>query len=263
MSTNITSKTNSLYKEVKRLLSKSSNEYFVIEGKKLLTEALNSKLKVEKILLSSDNKNISEIHKLCNKNCELVYMQSDLISSLYTTDTKPKGDDLVLAVAKPPKWNINELITERKNFICLVNIQDPGNVGTIFRLVLAFNFGGVLLVDSSANPLNTKVVRASAGAVFKMPYFVFSSFREIADLFKKDGYRFVATSNKGKSLTDYQFHGGTVLIFGNEGRGLSEKVLELADEVITVLHESSVESLNVATAVSIILWDVYSSKIKV
>ena len=252
----IESKQNSEYKELKKII-KSKSSYILIEGKKLFLEAVNSSLKIEKIYLDKENQKLFSKLLPRDKNCEIVFLKNSLLSSLFTTDNKPTSSDLIIALAKRPKWQLKDLFLNKKNIIFLENIQDPGNLGTIIRSALAFNASGIILSSSSVDPFNTKVIRSSAGAVFKVPV-VSSDLVDFYDYAKNNNYKLIATSSRaGKNISDLKLEKPYVFSFGNEGRGLSKDLLNKADEVVGIPHSRNIESLNLGVSVSIVLWEAY------
>lgn len=155
----------------------------------------------------------------------------------------------VAAVAKIPKWTLNDAITKRV-IVVLDGLQDPGNVGTILRACLAFD-ASVILVES-ADPTNPKAVRASAAAILKTPWLEIGR-GEAADLIGQIGrsvYRLELRDNAipPKKIPDVPM----VLIAGNEGKGIS---LEIAGQSVAIPQSKDLESLNVAVAVSIALYE--------
>lgn len=253
----ITSKNNIIYKKLKKL-SKSKNNFVFIEGKKLFQEAINSPIIIEKIYLDEENNLIFSKLLPHHEQDKIIFMKNELIASLFTTENKPGSDDLVLAVAKRPVYNLNDLFKSKKTLLLFEQVQDPGNLGTIIRSALAFNCGGVILSDNSTDPFSTKVLRASAGAVFSLPVIKINHIESVIEQAKKEKYTIIATSkNTHKLISDINLKQIGLFLFGNEGRGLSKELLNLSDEVIMIPHSSSVESLNLATSVSIVLWEMY------
>lgn len=254
----ITSKENPVYKEL-RTLSKSSNSQFLIEGKKLFCEAINSKLTVLKIFIDKKNKEAFLELFPKYKNHELIFMSNDLISSLFTTVSKPTSKDLIVSVAKRPDWKLSDILKKGNNMILLEKIQDPSNLGLVLRSALAFSACGVILLDGTVDPFNTKVIRASAGAVFHIPTVRIADLKEIQSFIKQEKYKIIGTSSKaGKKLTELNFKSNHLFLFGNEGSGLSRKLIDYADEVVSIPHSQDAESLNLGIAVSIVLWEAYS-----
>lgn len=257
----ITSKENPAYKELKRLTANEDKNCVLIEGKKLLFEAISSLLKITKVYVDKNSWNKFSDLFVNSRDFELIYMTNDLLSSVFTTDNKPEYEDLIVAVAEKPLWNQDDLLKSKRNIVFFENIQDPGNLGTSIRSALAFDSGGVILSGGSVNPFNTKVIRASAGAVFTIPVLVLDDQKLFFDHVKKENYKIIATaserSNKNLKL---QLDKLSVFLFGNEGKGLSGDLIEYVDEVVSVPQSGKVESLNLATSVSLILWEVYRQK---
>lgn len=255
MSLEITSKENSLYKDLKNKAKEKTNHIF-IEGKKLFVEAINSSLEIEKIVIDKKSEHLF-VDLLTGKNIsEIIYMNNDLIASIFTTDSKPESSELIIALAKRPLYKNSDIFKTKKNIVLLENIQDPGNLGTIIRSALAFDAGGIILRGSTVDPFNTKVIRSSAGAVFKLPVIRVEDINELKELKNKENYKIIATSNKaGKLLSQIKSRTQNIFLFGNEGYGLSKELENIADEIISIPHSKKTESLNLGIAVSIVLWE--------
>ena len=171
--------------------------------------------------------------------------------ALVTTDTPQE----VAAVAKIPEWT-NEEIDAKKTIVILDGVQDPGNVGAILRLCLAFDASLVLI--ESADVTSPKVVRSSAGALFHVPWAKID--RQKAEAFlKMEGGRMVYRLEKQEGALPLSVMDTTkpaVLIAGSEGKGI---LLEAEGESVFIEHESVMESLNVGNAVAIALHHRYRS----
>lgn len=259
----ISSKSNPEYKKLKEV-SRGNNDRLFIEGRKLFTEAVKSSIELEKVYV--DKKNKSLLHSLLTNNSapEIVFMKNDLIASTFTTESKPEGDDLVVSVAKRPKWQLKNLFERKQTLILLDRIQDSGNLGTILRSSLAFALDGIILTKNSVDPFNTKVIRASAGTVFNTPIVIIDNLKAFKAIVQEKEYRVIATSSHAnKKPNDLSSNLPCVFLFGNEGTGLSKDLLNLADEVIAIPHLQNVESLNLGVAVSIVLWETYKDKLRI
>ncbi len=257
MEMEISSRNNSRLKELKKII-KETDDYILIEGMKLFSEAVKGKFQIEQIYI--DKKNINLLSELypSYKNCEVISVNNDILSRNYTTDSNPENKDLILVLAKRPKWEIEPLLKLKKNIIFLERIQDPGNLGMILRSALAFNAGAVCLSEQSVDPFNTKVIRASAGAIFSMPIFVVNDFNSFSKQVKDCNYKIIATRiDVKKSLRELKILSPLILLFGNEGNGLSKKMISLSDDAIKIPQSNKVESLNLGVAVSIVLWELY------
>lgn len=261
MSSIITSKQNLVYKELKQLILKNCKDYIFIEGQKIFEQALNSSLKINQVFIDKNNTSILEGLPASKKDFEIVYMENSLISSLYTTKSKPENKNLIFSIAKRPNWELNDLLKTEKDLVCLEEIQDPGNLGMIFRSLVAFGGGGIILSTGCVDPYNTKVIRASAGAIFKLPFVQISDFNNLQQYIKNELYEIVATSPYAvNNINDLDFHKKIVYLFGNEGKGLSKQIKQIAAREVKIPHTKDIESLNIAVAVSILMWETFNRR---
>jgi TrmH family RNA methyltransferase len=137
----------------------------------------------------------------------------------------------------------------------VAGLQDPGNLGTIIRSAEAFGTSGVLLSEGTVSAYNSKVVRASAGSVFRVPIANAKLEPLLAELHER-GLRLIATSShKGVPLHEADLRGLAAIFVGNEGAGIDKKLLGKMDELIMIPHSPRVESLNAGIAASIILYE--------
>ena len=146
-------------------------------------------------------------------------------------------------------------ISERKDisgssFIILENVQDPGNVGTIIRTAYSLGYDGVLLSKGCASPYSHKTIQSSQGAIFHVPV-IEGELEELIAAVRKQGCRVYATTLDSSHFLQETVKGDKyAILLGNEGQGLSEKALKLADENIKI-EMDNFESLNVAIAMGI------------
>ena len=139
--------------------------------------------------------------------------------------------------------------------LVLDDIQDPGNFGTIIRSAVAFNIDTIVVSNNTVDLYNSKVIRASQGMLFNI-----NIIRRDLNVFvpelKKEGYQIYATKvNGGKSLKTIEKMEKFAIIMGNEGAGVSDNLMNLANEYLYIDMNSNCESLNVAVATSIILYE--------
>ena len=235
--------TNAEIKLIKKLKDKKyrkSENLFLVEGKKAVDELLKSNFEIKYTISSSPN----------NYNypnfCQVDYA---ILKSIATTETP---QDIVCVVAIPS--NINEL--PKGNSLVLDNLQDPGNVGTLIRTAVAFNFKDIYLIDC-ADVFSEKVIRASMGAIFKAHLhivdfeFVKNNKLSICD-------KLIGTDMSSTSLKDIACKGKTALVIGNEGNGVSKELLDLCDYKVTIPMANSVESLNAGVAGSILMYEIFN-----
>ena len=141
------------------------------------------------------------------------------------------------------------------NIIILDGIQDPGNLGTIIRSCIAFNFTTIILGDNSVDLYNPKVVRATEGMIFHINV-LRRNLGEFIPTLKNLGYKIVGTDVlNGVDIKNLK-HDDIALVLGSEGQGMSKSVRELCDEFVYINMNESCESLNVGVAASILMYEV-------
>ncbi|WHQ36754.1 RNA methyltransferase [Spiroplasma sp. SV19] len=221
----------------------------LIEGWNILEEALQQELLVE-ILTTAPNrlklKNISGVLlTICSEPILAKLSQSknsqNIIGVIDLNKTKTKSD-----------FEINQ------NILLLENIQDPGNLGTLIRTGLGFNFTNIILYNHTVDIFNDKVLRASQGAVFRT--IIKELNLEEIKVLQANQYKVITTNLNQKStfLQDWQFHKTEkyILALGNEGHGLSPDLQKLSDYNIQVKINPKLESLNVAQAGTILMYEI-------
>ena len=254
----ISSRQNALVKDLRRSFSQAeaTDEGAVaIEGLRIIEEAIRSGLRFEAIFFSeSGSAHAARLLPQISSHTEALLLPDDVFSSAVRTET-PQG---VAALVKLKPAKLEDLLNQVSPDFLLVaagGIQDPGNLGTIIRSAEAFSARGVLLGEKTVSHFNPKVVRASAGSVFRQPLVKVRLGDAILQL-RQHGVRVVASSShKGRALDQVDLSGPLGLVVGNEGAGLPNEILSQADELVTIPHSSRVESLNAGIAASILLYE--------
>ncbi|MBI5966698.1 MAG: RNA methyltransferase [Deltaproteobacteria bacterium] len=262
----ITSKSNSRIKEI-RLLKQAKyrqarGEYF-IEGIRLLEEALQQDLGVRKIAYSPRLAKTERGARLLSKarkkipDTEWLYVSEEVMGSI--SDTQSHQGVLAVLPKKEQSW---EKFWEREGMILLLwQLQDPGNLGTIFRVADAGGAAGVILSQGTIDPYSPKVVRASMGSIFRLPFLLNQDLENCLKILRSKEYRVWATVVRdGPSFWKVDFSRPTAVLFGQEGAGLPEHLLEEVDELFTIPMASNVESLNVAMAAGLVIYEAYRQK---
>lgn len=143
--------------------------------------------------------------------------------------------------------------------VVLAGVQDPGNVGTILRSAEAFGSAGVVLSEGTVSPFNSKVIRASAGSMFRLPVVLAKAQGEMEKIsagMRQENIRLIATSShKGTALDVARLTGPCAVFIGSEGSGLPRNLMALVDELVAIPHAAQVESLNAGVAGSIVLYE--------
>lgn len=235
--------------EIKELLRmKKSGQFVFFEGFHTLEEALRAGYLPDLILLKNEEMLENAIFhnkvfiEIC-KNLKFIIVKEEVIKRL-SSERSPTG---IISVGRLP---------EQKEFgpspwIYLDRIQDPGNLGTILRSSLAFGCGGVFLSEDSCSVYNSKVIRSSAGAIFKVP-FRRQSFNEIINEMKDSLEIFSFSPRATTPFFNCEFKERALLVFGNEGSGISDDIIGTSNKTVFIPTQS-VESLNVAMSINIVL----------
>ena len=244
-------------KELRRAFSRgelTKDRYCAIEGLRILEEAIRSGLRFRAVFFSeSAAVRAQRLLSQIGAHVETLLLPDKLFSSVVPSET-PQG---VAALARWKEFSLEEVLAKSQggSLLAVSGVQDPGNLGTILRSAEAFGAGGVLLGEGTASLFNPKVVRASAGSVFRLPA-VQTKLSDAVAQMKKHGLRLVATSShKGTALDQASLSGPIVIFIGSEGAGLSRDLIKAMDEVVSIPHSPRVESLNAGVAASIVLYE--------
>lgn len=244
----LTSINNDIVKNTAALAEKKFRDkmgLFLIEGYKPIQEAMACGVEIEKIFFLKEE-NIAATEK---------YLVNEaILKKICTTTTACE----IVAVAKKKDYIVEQL--NGKAILLLENIKDPGNIGTMIRTAVAMGIGAVILSGDVVDIYNPKVVRSSVGNMFKIPVVHSDDFEKIKYQFRN--HKFIGTTlDESKSpvpLNDVNFNIGTVIMFGSEANGLSEKAQGFVDEYIKIPMKSGVESLNVAISAGIIMYKAFN-----
>jgi TrmH family RNA methyltransferase len=232
----------------------TANGECAIEGVKLLEEALRSGQHPESVFFSESARSLAEkLLPQINARTETLVLPNALFNSIVPSDA-PQG---VAALLKLPAFSAAQLLERASDgpLIVAAGLQDPGNLGTILRSAEAFGAAGVFLTEGTVSPYNSKVLRGSAGSIFRLPFLQISS-AELIPLMRARGVRLVATSShQGTPLPRISWTWPAAIFIGNEGAGLSRELIRQMDETLAIPQAAHVESLNAGVAASIVLYE--------
>lgn len=253
------SKENPEIKKVYKLLNskkyRDTEKEFVIEGARLCEDAADSGIIIEKFFYTekAQDKYKKIVDKLKKKSNESFIVTEKIMNFISDTKT-PQG---LVCVCK--KFNDNLKIENFKKFkklITLENIQDPSNLGTIFRTAEALKIEGVILTDDCCDVFSSKVLRGSMGALFRVPICTLKSAEDIFKLFGKDFNIYGAVPDKDAvDIRKVDFSKKCIVLVGNEGNGLKEETIKKCKGKLTIPMKGKSESLNAAVAASIVMWE--------
>ncbi len=252
----INAKNNPKIKEVKSLLTSSKDRrnsgLFVVEGVRLCCDALISGCEIESVFCTENcaEKYGEEISALRN-GCKSFYTVSNEVLKAISDTVTPQG------VVCTVKFKQNSFEYEKdKKYIALDTIQNPDNLGAISRTAEALGLDG-MVIFGGCDIYNPKALRASMGALFRLPVCICDSLESEILKCQKLGIDVLATvpDRDAKNVITVDFSKGAMCVIGNEGNGVSEEIIEKCSDKITIKMDGRAESLNAAAAASIIMWE--------
>jgi RNA methyltransferase, TrmH family len=225
-----------------------------VEGVKLIEEALRSGQHLNSVFFSESARPLAEkLLPQINARTETLVLPSTLFKSIVPSDA-PQG---VAALLKLPAFSAVQMLELLSDgpFVVAAGLQDPGNLGTILRSAEAFGAAGIFLTEGTVSPYNWKVLRGSAGSIFRLPFLQISS-AELLPLLRARNVRLLATSShRGTPLPQISWTLPLAIFIGNEGAGLSRELTSQMDETLAIPQTAQVESLNAGVAASIVLYE--------
>jgi len=247
----ITSKDNAAIKQAIKLKQKKYRQQeglFLVEGHKMLRELLLCPEFLVRVFLTRETAE-SYYPALSNlPGVECLLVDERLLAILCDTET-PQG---IAALARIPQRDMQGFIRQKSLWLLLDQIQDPGNMGTMIRTAWGFAVDGILLTADCVDPFGPKAVRASMGGIFHVPVLEGVGLDLLGD-FQAQGYRMLGSMpGAAVSLFDQDFTGSTIIVIGNESRGISADVLRLCDNCFKIPINPQADSLNAAMACAII-----------
>lgn len=262
----ITSRTNPKIKEIRLLhqakYREARGEYF-IEGVRLVEEALGEAESVRQVLYSPRLGTAPRGEKLLSAarrkfpEAEWLEVGDEVLASLADTRT-PQG---VLAVLRKRRWSWEDLDPGKGPVLCFHALQDPGNLGAVFRVAESGGGAGLVLTSGSVDPYSPKVLRASAGSFFRLPFLIRPSPEAVLKELRDRGYRiWAAAASGGPSFWQADFSPPAALLFGQEGGGLPPEWQTGADGTLAVPMSPRSESLNVAMAAGLIVYEAFRQR---
>ena len=259
MNDKISSKTNANIKYAKKLLSSApfrrKEKSFLIEGVRLCADALKSGIKLKIVFYTEKcREKFSEtINSLISQAEHSFETNEDIIKLISDTDT-PQG---VVCICEMPSSK-RESGEYSDKLVMLENIQNPSNLGSIFRTCDALGVKNVIISGDSCDVYNPKVLRGSMGATFRLNIKVCEDFRSFILELIESGYKVYATvpSNDAERLGKSSLLSGKcAVVFGNEGNGVTAETIDLCTGKLTIPMTGNAESLNVSVAAGIVIWE--------
>ena len=245
----ITSRKNPLITHIRKLITdrayrRECGEY-VGDGVKLLAEAVRWDAPLSCVVCTAG----SELPALPD-GVRVVQVPVDVMESVSPMKS-PQG---VLFLCRIPERELSDALIGGR-WLVLDGVQDPGNVGTIWRTADALGADGVLLLDGCADAWNHKTVRSTMGACFRLPAYEVNR-QNLPALLERSGLPLYATALREDTLDlrDVDLSRCAVVI-GSEGRGVSEEILSISEKTLKIPMRDRCESLNAAAAATVVLWE--------
>lgn len=258
----ITSKDNELIKHIRKLKDKKyrdeSNEY-VVEGVKLVEEAVKENAKIKQIIVCEDTTRTYEIPthimlEIARYECISV---SNKIFNIITQVTNPQG---IMAIIE--KNAQDEQIDYSQDIIVVLDdVQDPGNLGTILRTVDSIGLNQIIVSKGTADAFNSKVVRSTMGAIFRIKIIEVENLAQEIKEMRKHHLKLMVTSLQTKnSIYDIDFN-KKIIVIGNEANGVSKEIQDMADEKAKIPMLCRTESLNASVAAGVVMYEYVRQKL--
>jgi len=259
MTETVTSLQNSAVKLAAALQQKKRREesgLFVVEGVRLCEELLASGWEIEFGLFTesaASQERAARLIQEAGRRCRMTQVSEAVLAKAAETE-QPQG---VLFAARQVVVPINQLLSAKNQMFVIVDgVQDPGNLGTILRTADAAGADAVIVTAGSTDPFSGKALRASMGSIFHLPLAVGICHADLLTAFGQAKVRLFATALEAASCyLEADFRGSLAVVFGNEGKGVSTELLAHADRNLFIPIYGQAESLNVAAAAAVILYE--------
>ena len=258
----ISSKDNEIVKQIKKLKDKKYRDIenaYVIEGIKLVKEALQENAKIKQIVLCDDcekAENISKelMYEIAKHNC--IYVTNKIFKYISEVQA-PQG---ILAVIEKNNAN-GEIDYSEDIIVALDDVQDPGNLGTILRTVDSIGLNQIIVSKGTADAFNSKVVRSTMGAIFRIKIIEVEELAQAIKEMRKHHFKLMVTSLQTKnSIYDIDFN-KKIIVIGNEANGVSKEIQDMADEKAKIPMLGRTESLNASVAAGVVMYEYVRQKL--
>lgn len=256
----LTSRSNPRIRELIRLFTSARDRramhLFVAEGERLCRDAALSNAEIVRTFVTptAREKYPETVQVLADRSQEFYLISEELAERIGDTET-PQG---IFSVCKILDKQIEMVhINKNSRLLVLENLQDPANMGAVFRTAEAFGLNGVLLAGNCCDVYAPKTVRAGMGAVFRLNLLRASTGEQAAAVLKQSGIHTFAAVAHGNAvaLRDGILGGGCAVFIGNEGNGLTEETIAACDTALTIPMGGRAESLNAAAAAAVLMWE--------
>lgn len=227
---------------------------FIVEGIKMFRETPRALLRQVYV---SEQFLTDEKNRVCLAESGIDYETvSDRVFAHISDTTTPQG---ILAVVRQPSYGFEELLLgAHPRLLVLEDIQDPGNLGTMFRTGEGAGMSGIIMSRDTVDLFAPKTVRATMGSIYRMPFYVSEDLHATLHALRDAGVHIYAAHLRGEKFYDEpDYTGATAFLIGNEGNGLKPETADLADTYLRIPMEGCLESLNAAMAAGILMYEAH------
>ena len=253
----ITSPANERLKQARRVRDGREPELIFVEGERLIEECLQAELQLEVCYHAPElgARAQSIVTELARRECPL-FPTADAVLATVSDTVNTQG---LIVLAQRPAATLNQVLTARKRaalFVALDAVQDPGNLGTIIRTAEAGGADGVIALAGSVETFAPKTLRSAMGSAFRLPLVGEVAVDELISEAETAGLAVVVTEAQAEMIySDYDWWQPTLVVFGNEARGVRAELRERAAARLRIPLRAPVESLNVAAAAAAVLFE--------
>jgi RNA methyltransferase, TrmH family len=245
------------FRELSRAHGAGRDAEVLLDGAHLVHEALAAGVTVEMAAFADRQLRAGEtadIAAAVTRGGGRVISVSDQVLAAMSPVQHPSG---VVAIGRAPGSRLDAVFAPAPQLIAvLAGVQDPGNVGAIVRTAAASAATGVVAIEGSANPFGWKALRGAMGGTFRLPVAARGSLLDVVATARERGVRLIAAvPHDGRPLPRTDLRSPAALLLGGEGAGITETMLAAADETVTIPMRRPIESLNVAVAAALLLYE--------
>ncbi|NLP36636.1 MAG: RNA methyltransferase [Firmicutes bacterium] len=239
-----------LYRSLEKRKFRKKLDLIPLEGVRLISDALQRGIVPETVFVR-ENVNLPFLHALPAQT-KVLTVEGKIFDQTAFTES-PQG---ILAIVKKPQVSLDNIFAGEPALILVVDrVQDPGNLGTMLRSAAAAGASGAVMLPQTVDPTNPKALRASMGTYFSLPV-VETDFPRLYEALQKRRILLVTTTNSDAVVYhSFDWTKSVAVVVGNEGSGISAEIEAVADVAVTIPMSHAVESLNAATAMSVLFFE--------
>lgn len=248
-----------LLRSLKKRKYRQREKLFIIEGIRIIEEAFYDGADICKVYYSPIIESNSRAQRLLNELDKQRIVKLLIDEKLFYELAETEAPQGMLAIVKEPTYDLDDLFKAKSLYphIMLINgVQDPGNLGNILRTAATAGWAGAILTKGTVDLYNPKTVRSTMGAIHKLPILRTLNLVDLFYKLRQHNFQIIATGLAGK-LNHFKidFSRPTVIIVGNEGNGVDLELLQSVDYVVKIPMDPQAESLNVAVAAGIVIFE--------